>query len=239
MLRILTCLICLIAPVAQAEITVFAAASLRGVLQEVHETAPGDITVSYASSAALARQIAQGAPADVFLSANTDWVDWLAAQDVSKAFVEKDFLQNDLVLIGAPDHPVIDIQTLPDLLADDFLAMGHDRAVPAGIYAREALSSLELWDALQGRILQTENVSAALRLVALGEVPFGVTYATDALAEPRVKVLYRFDAKDHSPITYRLASLSQDPKVAAYLDHLDSPDARRVFHSHGFRDIVK
>lgn len=239
MLRVFTCLFCLFASMAQAEITVFAAASLRGVLEEVNETAPGPVTLSYASSAALARQIAQGAPADVFLSANTRWVDWLADQSAFNPLKAQDFLGNSLVLIGSLDQPDIDITQLPTELEDRFLAIGHDRAVPAGIYAREALTSLDLWAELQGKILQTNNVRAALRLVALGEVPFAVTYATDATAEPRVKVLYRFVPEHHSPIIYRLASFSDSPEVQGYLTHLSSPNAREIFRAHGFQDIAE
>ncbi|NQY58672.1 molybdate ABC transporter substrate-binding protein [Cognatishimia sp.] len=239
MLRVFTCLFCLFASMAHAEITVFAAASLRGVLEEVNETAPGPVTVSYASSAALARQIAQGAPADVFLSANTRWVDWLADQPASNPLQAEDFLGNSLVLIGPLDQPDIEISQLPTELEGQFLAMGHDRAVPAGIYAREALTSLGLWADLRGNILQTDNVRAALRLVALGEVPFAVTYATDAMAEPRVKVLHRFVPEHHSPITYRLASFSDSPEVQGYLTHLSSPNARENFRAHGFQDIAE
>lgn len=239
MLRVFTCLFYLFASMANAEITVFAAASLRGVLEEVNATAPGPVTVSYASSAALARQIAQGAPADVFLSANTRWVDWLGDQPASNPLQAQDFLGNALVLIGPLDQPEIEITQLPTELEDQFLAMGHDRAVPAGIYAREALSSLGIWADLQGKILQTDNVRAALRLVALGEVPFAVTYVTDAMAEPRVKVLYRFAPEHHSPITYRLASFADSPEVAAYLAHLSSPNAREVFRAFGFQDIAE
>ncbi|WP_370228370.1 molybdate ABC transporter substrate-binding protein [Cognatishimia sp.] len=237
MLRTLLCLFCCLAPAAKAEITVFAAASLRGVLDDVNQGAPTQVTVSYAGSAALARQIAQGAPADVFLSANTRWVAWLQDQGSTNTFTSQDFLSNTLVLIGTTDQPDFDLKTLPDLLDNDFLAIGHDRSVPAGIYAREALTSLGLWESLAGKILQTDNVRAALRLVALGEAPYAVTYATDAIADPRVTVLHRFAPQDHSPITYRLANLSDAAEAEAYVNYLFSPATRQIFREHGFQDV--
>jgi molybdate transport system substrate-binding protein len=236
MLRLITCFFCLIAPATMAEVTVFAAASLRGVLEEVNETAPAPVTVSYASSAALARQIAQGAPAEVFVSANTRWVDWLEDQLGADGLATRDILGNELVLIGTADAPDLEINDLPVALGEGFLALGHTRAVPAGIYAQEALTSLDLWDALAGRVIQTDNVRAALRLVALGEAPFAVVYATDALAEPEVRVLHRFAPNSHSPITYRLAQLEKSEEVDAYLDHLNSPEAQDTFRAFGFQE---
>jgi molybdate transport system substrate-binding protein len=137
------------------------------------------------------------------------------------------------------DHEDLRIEDLPDALGDRFLAIGHDRAVPAGIYAREALTSLGLWQELTGNIIQTDNVRAALRLVALGEAPFGVTYATDARAEPRVQVLYEFDPKNHSPIIYGLARLKESEEVDAYLAHLESAGAAGIFKAYGFRIIAE
>ncbi|MEJ5217684.1 molybdate ABC transporter substrate-binding protein [Cognatishimia sp. D5M38] len=238
MLRFLSCIFFLVPTVALAEITVFAAASLRGVLDEIHASAPIKVTTSYASSAALARQIVQGAPADVFFSANQLWATWLDDQAVTETFTAQDILRNELVVIASEADPDFDIATLPETLGEGFLAVGHTRAVPAGIYAKEALSSLRLWDELQDRIIQTDNVRAALRLVALGEAPFAVTYATDALADPAVHVVHRFDKEDHSPIIYRVAQLTKGEAANTYLDLLQSPAARDIFRAHGFQDIA-
>lgn len=239
MLRLLTCLFCFPASLAQADITVFAAASLRGVLEDLRSATTQDVVISYASSAALARQIAQGAPADVFISANRLWADWLEEEGGTEVYQAEDLLQNSLVLIGTEPDPEFDINILPAILGDEFLAIGHARAVPAGIYAREALTALDLWAGLSGKIIQADNVRAALRLAALGEAPFAVTYATDALADPRVHVLHRFAAEDHSPITYRLAALSDSAEVQSFLAHLQSKPAREIFRAHGFQDVAE
>ncbi len=224
-------------------LVVFAAASLGGAMGEIArgwEAATGrPVTASYAGSSALARQIEQGAPADVFVSANEAWMDALEADGLIRTGTRRDLLSNRLVLIAhGPAEPVaigpgLD---LAGMLGEGRLAMALLDAVPAGLYGREALTSLGLWDAVAPRVVQADNARAALALVALGEAPLGVVYATDALAEPRVSVLGPFPEGSHAPIAYPAAVTagSAHPQARAFLDHLGSPEARAVFERHGF-----
>ena len=157
----------------RAEITVFAAASLRGALDAVNEDFAGDVRVSYASSATLARQIAQGAPADVFVSANPDWVQYLRDDDFVSVLQSADLMSNQLVLIASSEASGTTIDDLPSKLEGRNLALGSVDAVPAGIYAREAFETLSLWERVAPHVVQTDNVRAALALVELGEIDKG------------------------------------------------------------------
>lgn len=218
-------------------VLVFAAASLKTALDEVamqYEAETGqDVTLSYAGSSALARQIEAGAPADVFLSANPDWVDRLVDQGLVRRGDVVPLLTNRLALVApAQDARVTGIEALPEALAGGRLAMALVEAVPAGIYGRQALNTLGLWPALMDHIAQTDNVSAALRLVALGEAPLGVVYQTDAQAEPRVRLVGLFPEDSHDPILYpavRLGDADHD-----FFDYLQGPAAAEVLSRNGF-----
>ncbi|MBY6152047.1 molybdate ABC transporter substrate-binding protein [Vannielia litorea] len=224
----LAVLIMLGAVTARAEsVTVFAAASLKGALDEVVAGWGGEAQISYAGSSALARQIAAGAPADVFISANPEWVDWLEAEGV--ALERADLLSNALVLVAGADDPRVG---LDQLKGQDRVAMALVEAVPAGIYGKTALESLALWEAVAPRVVQADNVRAALALVALGEAPLGIVYATDALAEPGVRVVAEFPAGSHPPIIYPVAALSE--AGGPLMDYLQSPEAAEIFARHGF-----
>lgn len=225
-------------------LTVFAAASLKTALDEVTEAfavETGDrVVASYAGSSALARQIQMGAPADLFLSANPGWMDLLETDGLLAPNSRTDLLTNRLVLIAPADSPLaLDLTPETDLataLGRDRLAMALAEAVPAGIYARAALQSLGLWDSVKDRTAQTDNVRAALRLVALGEAPLGIVYATDASAEPRVRILATFPTGSHPPILYPAAILAEGDTPAArrLLAYLQGETARALFRRHGF-----
>jgi len=224
-------------------VTVFAAASLRTALDEVaygFETATGhDATLSYAGSSALARQIQLGAPAQVFLSANPGWMDVLAADGLIHPGTRRDLLGNRLVLIGHEPQPAVPLSAafdLAGLLGNGRLAMALVQAVPAGIYGKAALMRLGLWDSVSARVAQTDNVRAALALVALGEAPLGIVYATDAVADPRVFVLGTFPPDTHPPIRYPVAAIGDtaSPETAAFLSYLSSPAAQEIFVRQGF-----
>lgn len=226
------------------DITVFAAVSLSEVLKEIvasyEDAGHGSVTLSFAASSVLARQIQFGAPADIFLSANADWMAVLEkSKDVQPGTVF-DFAGNALVLIAAGDEPpskaVLTTEQVKERVGDARLAMALVDAVPAGIYAKAALSSLGLWDRLSDQVVQTDSVRSALALVAVGEAPFGVVYATDALAEPRVTVIGAFDALDHPPIRYKGAAISgrHSAYTAEFLGHLQSQDTRAVLKARGF-----
>ncbi len=225
------------APAAWAErVTVFAASSLTSVLGEIaaeFEAETGhQVTLSVAGSAALARQILSGAPADVFLSANPDWMDTVA-DDILPG-TRRDLLGNRLVMIApAPSDPVpLTADALTARLADGPLAMALVEAVPAGQYGKAALTHLGLWRALAPSVAQTDNVRAALALVALGEAPLGIVYATDAQADARVTTVATFDPASHPPIRYPVAALTDRAVTRAFLDHLKASTA--LFTHHGF-----
>ncbi len=227
-----------------AEVTVFAAASLRNALDEVAagwQAATGStVAISYAGSARLARQIEQGAPADLFISANVDWMDRLDAAGLIDRASRRDLLGNRLVLVAhGRDAAPVELADGGDLvrrLGDGRLAMALVDAVPAGIYGKAALEELGLWAAVADRTAQTDNVRAALALVALGESPLGIVYATDAAAEDGVTVVATFPADSHPPIVYPVALTTdgRQPMARDLLAWLDSAAARAAFERQGF-----
>jgi molybdate transport system substrate-binding protein len=238
-------------PTTQARadtVTVFAAASLKTVLDELAltwaGTTPHQMIAAYGSSALLARQIEAGAPADLFISANSAWADYLEEQQLLQPDSRIDLLSNSLVMIApAPDagsDPTpLDVTSGTDFLArlgDAPLAMALIDAVPAGIYGQAALKNLGSWDQIAGQIAQTDNVRAALALVASGEAPLGLVYATDALAEPRVAVVATLPPASHPPIRYPAALIADSNNEAAteLLDWLQSATASAIFQRHGF-----
>lgn len=225
---------------------VFSAASLKEAMDEAaaaHAAAGGPaVEVSYAASSALARQIGQGAPADVFISADLAWMDWLAERDLIDAANRRDLLGNDLVLVapaGGNAAPLA-LGAGPDAvmarLGAGRIAMALVDSVPAGRYGREAFESLGMWDALAPRVAEGDSVRAALMRVARGEAPLGVVYASDAVAEPRVRVVATFPPGSHPQIVYPVArvSASRHPGAAGFVDWLDSPEAADIFRRHGF-----
>ncbi len=223
------------------EVIVFAAASMTNAMAEIEqafETDTGhDLIVSLAGSSALARQIQQGAPADVFISANPDWMDVLENDGLLAQDSRFDLLNNTLVLIAhGQDATPMEISDLPEALGKDRLAMALVDAVPAGIYGKSALEALGLWDQLSPLVAQADNVRAALSLVALGETPFGIVYATDAVAEDDVRVVATFPADTHPPIVYPAAAIAEhnDEATQAFLDYLLSGAARAAFERQGF-----
>ncbi|MEL7257832.1 MAG: molybdate ABC transporter substrate-binding protein [Pseudomonadota bacterium] len=226
------------APV-QAQVTVFSAASLRGALEEVAAASGIEITVSYGGSGLMARQIAQGAPADIVLLANAAWMTWLEGQGALKPGTQKVFLSNDLVLVGpkgADPIATADADTILMRLNGGRLALGQTQAVPAGIYAREWMEATGLWPALRPYLAETENVRAALALVARGEVPLGIVYTSDAMAETGVDIVHHIDQNQHAPITYPAAIVAgrDRPEVQAFHDFLTTETAQDIFAAYGF-----
>ena len=240
----LTAAIAVPAGAAAGQVTVFAAASMTTAMTEVEarfEAATGhDLVVSVAGSSALARQIQRGAPADVFISANSDWMDTLEAAGLVRAGTRFDLLTNAIVLIAA-DPAAAPVQIGPQmdlagLLGDGRLAMALVDAVPVGIYGRAALESLGLWDSVAAQVAQANNARAALAFVATGEARLGIVYATDAVAEDDVTVLGTFPAETHPPIRYPAAAMaeSDNPLTGPVLDFLRGPAARAAFEAEGF-----
>lgn len=239
---ILAGLLALASPLQAEDITIFAAASLKGPLDVVAEqwkAASGNsATISYGGSSALAKQIQQGAPADVFLSAAENWMDTLAKDKLIQDATRHDYFGNTLVLIAADPAaaPVtLDANTdLNALLAGGKLAMALVDAVPAGQYGREALTSLGLWDAVSPNVAQAEDVKATLKLVTSAEAPYGIVYGTDALGAGLTPVA-TFPESSHKPILYPGAALTlAKPEATAFLDYLKTPEAAKVFADAGF-----
>ena len=224
---------------AVAEVTVFAAASLKTALDEIAASWGGaPLTFSYGGSSALARQIALGAPADVYISANVAWMDALEEDGHIQAETRVILARNALVLIGAAEATPLDALT-PEAVAtrigEDRLAMALVEAVPAGLYGKAALTYLGLWDQLSRQVVQSDNVRAALTLVATGAVPYGIVYATDALSDPRVAALSQFPAEAHPPILYPGAvTMRGGAEAAAFLAHLQTPEAQARLAAHHF-----
>ncbi|MDX2290262.1 MAG: molybdate ABC transporter substrate-binding protein [Hyphomicrobiaceae bacterium] len=236
-------------PVVAGDLLVFAAASLKSAFDEIASTwrkvTGGTLRISYAGTPALARQIEQGAPADVFVSADRKWMDVLAAAGHVDAASRRDLLTNSIVLIAhGKDAKPVEIATgfdLAGLLGDGRLAMAMVDSVPAGVYGKASLTALGVWDSVAGKIAQAENVRAALALVARGEAPFGIVYATDAVAADNVTVVGRLPLGSHPPIVYPAAvtTTSQDRASAlAFLEFLSSATAAQVFERHGFKVVA-
>lgn len=225
-------------------VVVFAAASLQTALNAVgaewRKETGKQVTFSYAASSALARQIEQGAPADLFASADLEWMNWMQQRNLIKADTRATLLANSLVLIAAPDvQSSLTIGPnfpLAAAIGDSRLATGDPRAVPVGRYAQAALTHLGVWSDVQPRIAGADNVRAALALVARGEARYGIVYATDAKTEPRVKVVGTFPAGSHPPVEYpfALTASSRHADAAAFLAYLRSPAATRIFEAEGF-----
>ena len=232
----------LAAPVRAELLLVFAAASLKTALDTLapgfEEQSEQDVTVSYAASSVLARQIQLGAPVDLFISANEDWMDVLQNEGLIDTGSRVDLLSNGLVLIGAPGEESAEIGSGFDLAArldKGYLAMALVDAVPAGIYGKAALQGLDLWEEVQHQIAQADNVRAALALVATGAAPLGIVYRSDARAEERVGIVGVIPAEFHPPIIYPAAlTRSAKPEAQAFLTYLQGDTALAEFLRQGF-----
>jgi len=247
-MRFLYVLVALLLPLtarAQA-VTMFAAASLTDAMKDVSakwvEAGHQPLRLSFGSSSTLARQIEQGAPANVFASADEKWMDYLAEKKLIAGGTRKSLLGNELVLVVGADKPKrvtidkgFDLASL--LGASGRLATGDPAHVPVGIYAEQALKKLGLWDGIAARLARTEDVRAALLLVERGEAPAGIVYATDAAVSKSVMIAGTFPADSHDPVSYPFAvtKSGDTPEARAFLDFLTSPTARAVFVQRGFK----
>jgi molybdate transport system substrate-binding protein len=235
-------------PALAQDITVFAAASLKTALDEIAELYQAQtnqrVRPVYAGSSALARQIEFGAPADIFISANTAWMTYLEDRGSLREETRVDLLGNALVLVGtAPQDPLGDIGPDTDIrsvLQGGRLALALTDAVPAGIYAKAALEHFGQWRNLAPLVAETDNVRAALALVTVGAAPAAIVYASDAKAEPRVTVIGHFPADSHPEIVYPAAlTATATPEAMEFLDYLRSAPAHDVFESNGFAVIAE
>jgi molybdate transport system substrate-binding protein len=247
-MRLLLVLCLLLTPlVARAQqLTVFAAASLTDAMKDVSAQWAQDghqpLRMSFGSSSALARQIEQGAPANVFASADEKWMDYLSDKKLIVPETRKDLLGNDLVLVVAADKPQhVTIGPGFDLLGllgpNGRVATGDPAHVPVGIYAEQALRKLGIWDAVAPRLARTDDVRSALLLVERGEAPAGIVYATDAAASKAVMIAGTFPANSHDPVSYPFAvtKSGDTPDARALMIFLAGPQARAIFVQHGFK----
>lgn len=246
---LLLCLLAYCAPALADEhavLTVFAAASLTNVLQDLGDGFTGQTSIpvrfSFAASSALAKQIENGAPADVFFSADTEWMDYLQERNLIQRATRHDALGNSLVLIAPLDSKVeLKITAnfpLAATLGKGRLATGDPDSVPVGRYARQALTHLGVWEAVAQRIVRADSVRSALTFVDHGEVPLGIVYETDALIDKNVRVVDTFPADSHSPIIYPIALTNAARADAAkFVAYLLGPAGDAAFAHYGFKPL--
>ena len=233
----------------QKTITVFAAASMKNALDDVNAAFAKQsgikVVVSYAASSALARQIEQGAPADIFASADLEWMDYSAGKKTIKDDTRVNLLGNRLVLVAPTDSKIDSVTLAPGfdlakLIGDGRIATGEVTSVPVGKYAKGALEKLGIWASVEKRFAMADNVRAAMALVSRGEAVLGIVYETDAKVGPNVKIVGAFPADSHPAITYPVAAtVNAKPEAAAYLDFLRSNTAKTVFEQYGFTFLVR
>src|ERR1700733_6505774 len=229
-------------------LTVFAAASMKNALDDVNAAYTAKtgvkISASYAASSALAKQIEQGAPADIFLSADTDWMDYATARKTINETTRVNLLGNSIVLIAPKDSKIDNVTIGPGfdlakLAGDGKIATGDVKAVPVGKYAKAALEKLGAWTAAEPKFAMAENVRAALTLVSRGEAALGIVYSTDARVEPGVKIVGTFPADSHPAIVYPVAATTAaKPETADYLAFLRSSAAKTILEKYGFKFLV-
>ncbi len=232
------------------ELVIFAAASLKNALDEAvsgwvkqgRKRAP---KISYAASNALARQIEQGAPADIFISADLDWMDYAASKGLIRPETRISLLANRIALVTVRDSTAkVELKPGVDLaaaLGSGRLAMGNVDSVPAGKYGKAALEKLGSWDKVKDKVAQADNVRAALLLVSRGEAPLGIVYTTDAAADPQVRVVATFPEDSHPPIIYPVAVTrdSGNPDAEGFMAYLRGPAAKAAFEKQGFAVLNK
>jgi molybdate transport system substrate-binding protein len=241
--------IALPAAAQEKSITVFAAASMKNALDDIHAAftkATGTkVTVSYAASSALAKQLEQGAPADIFASADLEWMDYSSGKKTIEGDTRVNLLGNKLVLIAPKDSKLTKVMVgsgpeLANAVGDGRIATGEVNSVPVGKYAKSALEKLGLWASVQNKFAMADNVRAAMALVARGEAVLGIVYETDAKVDKNVKIVGAFPADSHQPITYPVAAtVNAKPEAATYLAFLRSPTAKAVFEQYGFTFLVR
>jgi molybdate transport system substrate-binding protein len=246
---LLLCAALLPAQAQDKSLTVFVAASLKNALDDINTAYTAKtgvkIAASYAASSALAKQIEQGAPADIFISADTDWMTYAIGRKTIKEDTRVDLLGNKLVLIAPKDSDISTVQIGPGfdlakLAGDDRIATGDVQSVPVGKYAKAALEKLGSWKAAESKFAMADNVRAALTLVARKEAVLGIVYETDAKVEPGVKVVGAFPQDSYPPVIYPFAvTATAKPEAADYLAYLRSSASKNIFEKYGFTFLIR
>ncbi|MCL9776319.1 molybdate ABC transporter substrate-binding protein [Vibrio methylphosphonaticus] len=229
------------------KLTVYAASSMTNAInalaQSYTQQSGVDVTTVFGGSASLARQVYQGAPADVFISANERWVEYLIEQDITSNDAISVIAKNQLVVVSKhrsqPDHTfsVSEAQSWIHALGGGRLAIGMPTSVPAGIYAKQSLESVGVWEYLKTRLAPLSNVRQVLAMVERGETPLGVVYKTDALLSPEIEVLATFDSGSHDAIVYPLVKLSQSKSSQQFVEFVLSNEGQRLLQTYGFEAI--
>ncbi|PHM74717.1 molybdate ABC transporter substrate-binding protein [Xenorhabdus kozodoii] len=233
---------------AADKVTVFAAASLTNALDDIalqyKKEQRGDIVASYASSSTLARQIAQGAPADIFISADQQWMNYATEKHLIAENSRHTLLGNQLVLIAPKESQLGRVEINREtkwqsLLAGGRLAVGDPDHVPVGIYAKESLQYLQAWDTVNPLMARTSNVRSGMALVERAEAPLGIVYGSDAVASNKVKIVGVFPPESHKPVEYPMAIIKghEKPAVRAFYDYLKTPEAAAIFKRYGFSPL--
>ncbi|HXZ45599.1 MAG TPA: molybdate ABC transporter substrate-binding protein [Pseudolabrys sp.] len=236
--------------IAQEQLTVFAAASLKNALDETNaafsKVTGVKVVSSYEASSALAKQIEQGAPADIFISADLRWMDYAVERKLINPSTRLNLLGNKLVLIAPVDSRLGTVSVgqgfdISKLAGNGRIAVADVKAVPAGLYTKAALKKLGAWSAAEPKLAQAENVRATLAFVARGEAPIGIVYETDAKVEPKVKTIGVFPDDSYPPVTYPVAATAETKKASAaqYLGFLRTPAAKAIFEKYGFSFLIK
>lgn len=235
---------------ATQQIHLYAASSMTNTMDELaknyEEKHDVKIIPVYGGSSTLARQIEQGAPADIFISANTKWMEYLQSKDKIIDTSVTNLVANDLVLIAPKDadkvaagkSDEIRIQTSLKSLGNERLAVGMTDSVPAGIYAKQALETMNLWNEVSGKLASTSNVRIALSLVERAEAPYGIVYYSDAVLSQKVRVAATFSAQSHDPIVYPMAQITDDEGVEGFYTYLQSKEAKQLYDKYGFRPYL-
>jgi molybdate transport system substrate-binding protein len=248
-LALAAALVTLPASAQEKTLTVFAAASMKNAVDDINaeytKRTGVKVTSSYAASSALAKQIETGAPADVFASADLEWMDYVAGKKLIKEDTRANLLGNRLVLIAPKDSKLGNVTIgqgfdLAKLAGDGRIATGDVKAVPVGKYAKAALEKLGSWTAAEPKFAMAENVRAALTLVGRSEAPLGIVYETDAKVEPNVKIIGHFPEDSHPAIVYPIAATSTaKPEATGYVQFLRSSAAKAIFEKYGFTFLIK
>ncbi len=228
---------------SEMRISIYAAASLNEVVQEFADSYQSenpqiDIQINVASSGTLARQIVQGAPADVFISAHPQWMDYVVKQGYVKR--QEDLAGNELVMIGAPQTPqwtAPDLDALSEILQSSRLAMGDPQHVPAGIYGKQALESLGWYETIESSVLPTKDVRTALNMVALNEASLGIVYQTDVMKSDKVKVMMILPPRAYDPIVYQIGLIEENQVTQSFYQYIRAYDNRSIWENHGFIPI--
>ena len=233
----------------QVTLTAFAAASMKNAVDDINAAftkATGiKVVSSYAASSALAKQMEAGAPADLFASADLEWMDYASQKKLIKDDTRTNLLGNRLVLIAPKDSKIGNVTIgqgfdLAKLAGDGRIATGDVRAVPVGKYAKAALEKLGSWQAAESKFAMADNVRAALTLVGRGEAVLGIVYETDARVEPNVKIVAHFPEDSHPPITYPVAlAVNAKPEAQRYINFIRSNTAKTIFETYGFTFLIK